>query len=64
MKAKVLHKDKVNYVYWWLRNNTNWIPLDADNVYDRECVESLVAMFKIQDVNDWPMYIEKPKVKK
>jgi hypothetical protein len=53
MKREASHEGKVEWVYQFIRQNSNWIPADADNDYDREVIESLIAMMTVQHISNW-----------
>jgi hypothetical protein len=42
------------YVYYWLRKNSNYFPEDKEpTAYDIDVFESLTAMISVQHLNGW-----------
>lgn len=53
MNRHASYEGKIDYTYQWIKKNSNWIPADADNEYDREVIKSLLAMMGVQHASDW-----------
>lgn len=53
MNRHASYEGKIEYTYQWIKQNSNWLPVDADNEYDRRVIQSLLAMMGVQHASDW-----------